>query len=300
MPRAKSNGIELEYDTFGRPDAEPLLMVMGLGAQMILWHEEFCGELASRGHYVIRFDNRDVGRSTHLDHLGTPDIPELMGKVMQGEPAPAPYKIEDMADDALGLLDGLGIESAHVCGASMGGMIVQTMALRAPQRVKSLVSIMSTPGDRDMPPPRPEALMALLQPPVDTLEGVIERNLNIFRTIGSPGFPMDEDWVRERARLQYERGYNPSGMARQLAAILTQEGRRERLGDLQIPALVIHGVDDPLVVVECGKATADAIPGAELLLIEGMGHDQPREIWPRAIDAIASLTARAAAAAPAA
>lgn len=293
MPRIQSNGIEIEYDTFGSPDAEPLLLVMGLGSQMVLWHEEFCGALAERGHYVIRFDNRDVGRSTHLDHLGMPDIPGLVSTVMQGEVAAAPYRIEDMADDALGLLDALGIERAHVCGASMGGMIVQAMALRAPQRIKSLVSIMSTPGDRDMPPPRPEALMALLQPPVNTLEGVIERSLHIFRTIGSPGFPMDEEWVRERARLQFERGYNPSGMARQLAAILTQEGRRDRLRTLEIPALVVHGVEDPLVVVECGRATADAIPGAELLLIEGMGHDQPRDVWPRCIDAISRLTARA-------
>jgi len=293
MPRANSNGIELEYDTFGDPAADPLLLVMGLGSQMILWHEEFCTSLAERGHYVIRFDNRDVGRSTHLDELGQPDIAAILGEVLQGKPAQAPYAIEDMAQDALGLLDALGLERANVCGASMGGMIVQTMALHAPERVKSMVSIMSTPGDRDLPPPRPQALMALMQPPVATLEGVIERSLSIFRAIGSPGFAMDEDMVRDRARMQFERGYNPAGMARQFAAIVTQEGRRERLGGLRLPSLVVHGVEDPLVPVECGKATAEAIPDAELLLVEGMGHDQPREVWPQVIDAISRLSQRA-------
>jgi len=293
MPRVNSNGIEIEFDTFGARDAEPVLLIMGLGSQMILWHEEFCEEIAARGHYVIRFDNRDVGKSSHLDDLGMPNIPELLMNVLQGNAATAPYAVTDMADDALGLLDALEVERAHVCGASMGGMIAQEMALRRPERLKSLVSIMSTTGDRDLPPPRPEALTVLAQPPVPTLEGAIERSIAIFRTIGSPGFPFDEDLVRQRATAQFERGYNPAGMARQFAAILTQEGRRERLGNVDMPALVIHGLEDPLVPVECGKATAAAIPGARSLWIEGMGHDLPREVWPRIVAAVAALTGEA-------
>ena len=278
MPRVNSNGIEIEYDTFGSRDAEPLLLIMGLGSQMVLWHEEFCSALAARGHFVVRFDNRDIGKSTWFEHLGTPDLAALLTSVMQGGAASAPYSLEDMAADAFGLLDALDIDRAHVCGVSMGGMIAQTMALAGPQRLKSLTSIMSTTGDRDLPPPRPEALAALAQPPVSTREAGIERAININRTIGSPGFPIDEADLRERAVLQYERGYNPAGMMRQFAAILSQHVRRERLGTVDLPALVIHGTDDPLVPVECGEATAAAIPGAKKVLIAGMGHDLPRPI----------------------
>jgi pimeloyl-ACP methyl ester carboxylesterase len=294
MPRVKSNGIEIEYDTFGSRGDEPLLLIMGLGSQMVLWHEEFCAALAGRGHFVVRFDNRDIGRSTWLEHFGVPNIPELLMAVLQGDAAAAPYAIDDMADDTIGLLDALELEQAHVCGVSMGGMIAQTMALRRPERLKSMTSIMSTTGDRDLPPPRPEAMMALAQPPADSLEGVLERALMINRAIGSPGFTIDPDEIRARARLQYERGYNPAGMARQFAAVLSQSGRRERLAGVDLPALVIHGTDDPLVPVECGEATAAAIPGAARVLIEGMGHDLPRAVWPTIIDSLSDLTGRAA------
>lgn len=292
MPRVASNGIEIEYDTFGDRAGEPLLLIMGLGSQMVLWHEDFCRELAGRGHYVVRFDNRDVGRSTHLDHLGTPDIPALLTALFQGGAAQAPYAIDDMAADAFGLLDALELEAAHVCGVSMGGMIAQTMALARPERVRTLTSIMSTTGDRDLPPPRPEAMVALLQPPADTLDGALDRAVLIYKTIGSPGFPVEEDEIRARARLQWERGYNPNGVMRQFAAVLTQEGRRERLANLAVPALVIHGTDDPLVPVQCGEATAAAIPGAAQLLIDGMGHDLPRPVWPRIVDGLAAHTGR--------
>lgn len=294
MPRLTSNGIEIEYDTFGDPSGEPLLLIMGLGSQMVLWHEDYCAEFADRGHYVVRFDNRDIGKSTYLSHLGQPDLTQVITAVLSGGELQPPYRLEDMADDTVGVLDALGIERAHVFGVSMGGMIAQTVALRAPQRVKSLTSMMSSTGDRDLPPPKAEALTALMQPPATDKEGAIQRGINVFRAIGSPAYPMDEAFMRERGELQFERGYNPDGMLRQLCAILAQEGRRERLRRLDLPALVIHGVDDPLVPVECGQATAEAIPGAELLLLDGMGHDQPRELWPTIIDAVSRLTARAA------
>ncbi len=293
MPRVKSNGIEIEYDTFGSEDAEPLLLIMGLGSQMILWREAFCEALAARGHFVIRFDNRDIGKSTYLEDLGVPDIPTLIGKVFQGEEARAPYALTDMAEDGFGLLSALGIDSAHVCGVSMGGMVAQTMALERPTRVRSLTSIMSTTGDRDLPPPQPEALAALMQPPVATVEGVVERALSIFQAIGSPAYPMPVEEVAARAREQFERGFNPAGMARQFAAILTQQGRREALASLRLPALVIHGDADALVPIECGRATAPAIPGAATLGREGMGHGLPEPLWPRIIDAIAGVTASA-------
>ncbi|MBY0275736.1 alpha/beta fold hydrolase [Candidatus Binatia bacterium] len=295
MPRAHANGIELEYDTFGRPDAEPLLLVMGLGAQMVVWEEEFCELLAARGHFVIRFDNRDIGLSTKLASHGMPNLLQMMLDAQAGLPLAAPYTLDDMADDTAGLLDALGIARAHVCGASMGGMIAQTLAIRHPARVKSLVSIMSTTGAPDLPGPRPEAATVLLTPVPADRDAAIERVVTVFRTIGSPGFPFDEHGLRARAALQYDRSHHPEGQMRQLAAILAHGSRREKLRELRVPALVIHGADDPLVPVEGGHDTAAAIPGAELLIIDGMGHDNPRDAWPRVVDAIAALTARAAA-----
>lgn len=295
MPTARANGIELEYDTFGRPDAEPLLLVMGLGAQMVLWEEDFCELLAERGHFVVRFDNRDIGLSTKMSSHGVPNLLQMMIDAQAGKPLAAPYTLDDMADDTAGLLDALEIERAHVCGASMGGMIAQTLAIRHPARVKSLVSIMSTTGAPDLPGPRPEAAAALVTPIPTDRDGAIERGVMVFRTIGSPGFPFDEDGVRRRAALQYDRCHHPEGQARQLAAILAHGSRRERLRDVRVPALVIHGADDPLVPVEGGHDTAAALPDAELMVIEGMGHDNPRDAWPRVIDSICALTARAAA-----
>jgi pimeloyl-ACP methyl ester carboxylesterase len=294
MPTARANGIELEYDTFGRPDAEPLLLVMGLGAQMVLWEEDFCELLAERGHFVIRFDNRDIGLSTKFASHGVPDVLQMMMDGMAGKPLSAPYTLDDMADDAAGLLDALDIGRAHVCGASMGGMIAQTLAIRHPARVKSLTSIMSTTGAPDLPGPRPEAAAVLVTPIPTDRDGAIERGVTVFRTIGSPGFPFDEEGTRRRAALQYDRCHHPEGQARQLAAILAHGSRRERLRDVRVPALVIHGADDPLVPVEGGHDTAASIPNAELLIIEGMGHDNPRDAWPRVIDSICALTSRAA------
>ena len=292
MARARTNGIEIEYETFGNPSDEPLLLIMGLGGQMILWHEDFCSELARRGHYVIRFDNRDVGLSTKLDEAGLPNIIEMFMAAQQGQPVSAPYTLDDMADDVAGLLDALAIERAHVCGVSMGGMIAQTLAIRHPRRLKTLTSIMSTTGAMDLPPPRPEAAQVLLIPIPSDREGYIERTVNVFRAIGSPGFPFDEAQVRERAALSYDRCCNPFGQARQLAAILAHGSRREGLRRVRIPTLVIHGADDPLVPVECGHDTAACIPDAEILVIDGLGHDNPRGAWPVVIDALTRHTQR--------
>jgi pimeloyl-ACP methyl ester carboxylesterase len=293
MAQAQANGLSLEYDTFGRPTADPLLLIMGLGAQMILWPEAFCEELAARGHYVVRFDNRDVGLSTKLDRLGLPDMLQIAAAAMMRQRVEAPYLLTDMAADAAGLLDALAIESAHVVGASMGGMIAQQMAIDYPQRVRTLTSIMSSTGNPSLPPARPEAMQALLTPVPPTREAAIERGVEVFRIIGSPGFPFDEQLFREQAERAFDRSFYPQGAIRQMAAILASGSRNDRLRRLNVAALVIHGKDDPLVPVEGGIDTAESIPGAELLLIEGMGHDLPQGAWPRMIDAISRLTGRA-------
>ncbi len=286
MPRVRANGIEIEYDSFGSPSDPALLLVMGLGAQMILWDEEFCGGLASRGHRVIRFDNRDIGLSTKLEGRPCASPLEAMQAQLSGQPFQSAYTLAEMADDAAGLLDALGIAQADVAGASMGGMIVQTLALRHPGRVRTLTSIMSTTGARDLPPAKPEAMQVLLTPAPAERAANIERAVVASRAIGSPGFPFDEPRVRARAARAYDRSFYPEGMARQLVAILASGSRREALREVRAPSLVIHGKADPLVPVEGGLDTAKSIPGAELLLIEGMGHDLPAGAWPEIIGAI--------------
>jgi len=293
MSRARANGIEIEYDTFGDAAAEPLVLIMGLGAQMILWHEDFCEQLASRGHHVIRFDNRDVGLSTKFPQAGVPRIVELFMAGMEGRPIDPPYTLEDMAADTVGLLDALRIKRAHVCGASMGGMIAQTIALNHRDRVKSLVSIMSTTGEGSLPQAQPDAAAFLVKPVPTRRKAYVDHFVELFRTIGSPGFPFEEEEVRERCGMLFDRSFYPQGEVRQMAAIVAHGSRRAALAKLDVPALVIHGSADPLVPVECGRDTAEAIPGAELLIIEGMGHDLPRPAWPRIIDAITRLTHRA-------
>ena len=293
MPTARVGELEICWDEVGDPAGRPLLLVMGLASQMIHWDEELCAALAERGHHVIRFDNRDVGRSSKLEAAGMPDVLAAYRAVAAGEPVAAPYRLRDMAADAVGLLDALGIASAHVVGASMGGMIAQTMAIEHPTRVRSLTSIMSTTGHPSLPPARPEAMAALLAPVAHDREGNVERAVQVFRTIGSPGFPFDEAHVRRRAGRAYDRGHHPPGPARQLVAILASGSRRRALGAVRAPTLVVRGTDDPLVPVEGGVDTAQAIPGAELLLVEGMGHDLPRPVWPRLVDAITRLTTRA-------
>lgn len=299
MPIARANGIDIAYETFGRETDSPLVLIMGLAAQMIFWDEGFCEQLARRGFFVVRFDNRDVGQSTKVDHFGKPNALELMQALQRRQAPAAPYGLADMADDTLGLMDALDLRRAHVCGASMGGMIAQVLALRHPQRVLSLTSIMSSTGDPDLPQAAPPVLALLLEPMPRDQASYLDYSVKLWRTIGSSGFPFDEAAVRERAALAFERGLYPAGMLRQLLAILADGSRRERLRGLRVPALVIHGEADPLVPIACGEDTAASIPGARFVRIAGMGHDLPPATWLFLVDEI-ERHARAAEAASAA
>lgn len=291
MGSAQSNGLEIAYEEIGPRGGRPLVLVMGLGVSLVFWEDEFCAMLAERGHRVVRFDNRDVGRSTKLDALGIPNVMEAMTALATGKSIAGPYLLSDMARDTIGLMDALGIERAHVVGASMGGMIAQTMAIEHPQRLRSMTSIMSSTGSPSVPPGKPEAMALLVRPPASDRAAYVDQAVEVWRVIGSPGFPFDEQRVRARAAAHFDRGYHPPGIARQLVGVVASGDRTAALRKVSTPSLVIHGVDDPLVPVEGGKATAAAIPGARLLLIEGMGHDMPREAWPRIVDAISELTA---------
>jgi pimeloyl-ACP methyl ester carboxylesterase len=288
MPTAKSNGLELEYETFGDPGHPAIVLVMGLGAQLINWDRSFCASIAEEGFRVIRFDNRDIGLSTYLDELPPPDLQAILG----GDLSSVSYGLGDMAADVVGLLDALGIDRAHIVGASMGGMIAQVMAIEHAERVLSLCSIMSTTGDRAVGQATPEALAGLLRPPAGSREKAIEQTMAGTRTIGSPGFPATDDELRAKATASYDRAYHPAGSARQTAAIVTAADRTPALRKLAIPTVVIHGDADPLVDPSGGKATAEAIPGAELVLVAGMGHDLPRGTWPTVVDAIVRNTRR--------
>ena len=294
MPTAPSNGIELFYETFGSASDPALLLVMGLGAQMTLWDEDFCKSLASNRLHVIRFDNRDVGLSTQLEAAGAPD----MAKIMTGDTSGVPYLLWDMAADAVGLLDHLGIAKAHIVGASMGGMIVQAIAIRHPERVLSLTSIMSTTGNPAVGQAKPEAMAALMAPPATNRDEAIARGVTTWTTIGGT-FPLDEAALRDRLGRDFDRSFYPVGVARQMAAIIASGDRTEELKKLRVPTLVIHGEEDPLVTSSGGKATADAIPGAELLMVPRMGHDFPPEVSGEIVGAIVANTRKAAAAASA-
>lgn len=289
MPSVAANGITIAYDTFGEETAPALLLVMGLGAQMIAWPEEFCKELADAGFFVIRYDNRDVGLSSKIEDGPAPDL----AAAMTGDHSSASYRLDDMAADGMGLLDVLGIDEAHVVGASMGGMIVQTMAINHQERVRTLCSIMSTTGNPGVGQAAPEAMTMLLRPRPASREEAIEAAVETSRVIGSPGFPFDEDTVRQRAAEAYDRCFYPMGFARQLVAIMASGDRTGRLGAVRVPTLVIHGSSDPLVTPSGGEATARAIPGASLLQVEGMGHDLPTGAWPQIIPAIAANAAQA-------
>jgi pimeloyl-ACP methyl ester carboxylesterase len=288
MPNVKANGIQIEYEIFGENISLPLLLIIGFGSQLIFWDDELCEQLAQRGHYVIRFDNRDVGLSSKLEEAGVPNI----GAMLRGETINIPYTIEDMADDAVGLLDALGIEKAHICGMSMGGMIAQAVAINHPRRVLSLISIYSTTGNPELPQPTPEVMKILLTPPPVEREANIEHTTKLFRTITGSGFPFDEEWHRKLAAQAYDRAFYLQGVARQFTAIWTQKNRKPALALVSVPTLVIHGPDDPLVPVEGGKDTAEAVPGAELIIIDGMGHDLPHAggAWSQIIDAIVDHT----------
>jgi pimeloyl-ACP methyl ester carboxylesterase len=288
MPQLTANGISLEYDTFGDPGRPALLLVMGLGAQMTLWDEEFCQLLADKGFHVIRFDNRDIGLSQALD-----DLPVDAAAVLSGDGSSAPYKLSDMAADAAALLTELGIDRAHVVGASMGGMIVQELLIRHADRLLSACSIMSTTGDPAVGHSTPEAMAALQAPAPQTAEEAGEASVNAAKVIGSPGFPLDEAKARARGIAAFERSRRPMGFLRQFAAIIASGDRTEGLRTVKVPTLVIHGEGDALLNVSGGKATAAAIPDSRLLVIPGMGHDLPPGAWPEIVDAIADNAARA-------
>ncbi|NLS76241.1 MAG: alpha/beta hydrolase [Chloroflexi bacterium] len=283
----QANGIEICYEAFGSPSDPPLLLIMGLGGQMISWDDGFCQALADQGLYVIRFDNRDAGRSTRFDQAPSPSTTDMIRATLFRSPLHAPYTLRDMADDAAGLLSALGIESAHLAGISMGGMIAQTVAIHHPDKVRSLISMMSSVGDPERGLlVRPKILLALLQAGPRDREAQQERAVEIMRMISGPGFPIDEERVRAGAARSFERGAPPSGTARQLAAIVASGSRRQALGGITAPTLVIHGEADPLLSVEGGIATAKAIPGAKLLIIPGMGHGIPHAAAPQIVDAI--------------
>jgi pimeloyl-ACP methyl ester carboxylesterase len=290
MPNLRCNGLEIEYESLGEAGAPSILLIMGLGMQLLAWPDAFCRRLVERGFRVVRFDNRDVGLSAHISGAKRPNLVWAMIAARLRLPLRTPYTLSDMADDAIGVIDGLGIARAHVVGASMGGMIAQVLAARFPQRVLSLTSIMSSSGNPRLARPKPDALKALLSRPANphNAESVIDHLVRVFGIIGSPGFPPDPAELRERVGRSVRRGYYPEGVARQLVAVIASGDRRKLLNTIVAPTLVIHGAADPLVPPDAGRDTARNIPGARLMLIEGMGHDLPPALFERLAEAIAA------------
>jgi pimeloyl-ACP methyl ester carboxylesterase len=289
MPRVTANGLELEYETFGDPTDPPLVLIMGLSAQMTNWPEGFCNLLAEQGYHVIRFDNRDIGLSSYLDDLPRVDLPAVLG----GDFTTAPYRLADFAKDTVGLLDALGIGKAHIVGASMGGMIAQQLTIDHPDRVRSLCSIMSTTGDRSVGHSTEEAMAVLLRPAASDRETSIANTVAGRKVIGSPGYPTSNEELTAAATAAYDRAFHPAGVVRQIAAVVASPDRTEGLRKVSVPTTVIHGKDDPLVNVSGGEATAAAVPGATLLVIPGMGHDLPTALWSKIADAIVANAQKA-------
>ena len=287
MTKVAANGIEIAYDEHGPTSGPAILLIMGLATQYIAWPEALCESLAGHGFRVIRFDNRDVGLSTKVENSRPVDLIQAFQRALRGEPVEAPYTLRDMAADALGLMDALGIRKAHMVGASMGGMIAQILAGEHAERTRSLVSIMSSSGDPGLPPARQEAIAAILAPRPSDRERAIAHAMNIYRVIGSPGFPTSDEELRARVSRSIDRSYYPAGIARQFVAVLASGSRVEMLKRIRVPTLVIHGADDPLVPVEAGKHTAATIPGAKLRIVDGMGHDLAAGLVPILADAIA-------------
>jgi pimeloyl-ACP methyl ester carboxylesterase len=275
-------GIDLCYQTLGDPSDPPMLLIQGIGSQMIGWPDGLCELLAERDFFVIRFDNRDSGRSTWLDALGTPSVTAAVQNLLDDPP----YLFTDMVDDCAGLLEALGIEAAHVVGASLGGFVAQTLAIERPERVLSLASVMSSTGSSQVGQPTPAAMQVLMTRPPGDRDGYVEAIVAMRKVIGSTGFDQNEDWIRETAGRAHDRGVNPDGTQRQLVASICSGSRHDRLGRITVPTVVLHGAADPLIDASGGRATADAIPGARLLIIEGWGHDLPPGIWEQVADAI--------------
>jgi pimeloyl-ACP methyl ester carboxylesterase len=290
MPVISANGIDIAYDDRGNRDDPAILLIMGLATQMIAWPEPFCDGLAARGFRVVRFDNRDIGLSTKFEAAQPIDLGAVLQRVIAGEKINPPYDLSDMAADTVGLMDRLAIEKAHVVGASMGGMIAQIVAAKYPNRVRSLVSIMSSSGDPGLPQAKPEAMTAIMQsrPDGSDRELAIQHGMGIYRAIGSPGFPTPNDELRAKVGAAFDRSYYPAGTGRQFAAIVASGSRVGILKKLSLPTLVLHGADDPLVPVEAGRHTAAQIPGSTLTVIPGMGHDLATGLIPILVEAIAT------------
>ena len=286
--RAAVNGIELAYQELGDPDGEPIVLVMGLGAQMIHWDLGFCELLADEGFRVVRFDNRDMGHSTHVDAA----VPGRLAMLL-GSRRGLAYSLDDMADDLAGLIERLGLESAHVVGVSQGGMIAQVLGYRRPERARSLGLIMTGSGKRVASLPRLRALGVLLSEPPRDRDRYVDAVAKLFKVIGSPDYPPDEARLRELVAAGFDRGHNPAGSARQLHAITASGDRSRRLRGVRAPTVVVHGTRDPLVRPAGGRSVAAAIPGARLVMIPGMGHDLPRELWPRIVGELAANARRA-------
>ena len=282
MARVRANGIDIEYESFGRSGDPAVLLIMGFGAQLTMWQTAFCEQLAAKGFRVIRFDNRDIGLSTHLSGLPAPVPAELMARRMSGQPVEVPYRLDDMAADAAALLKALGIAQAHIVGASMGGMIAQLVAINHPDVTKSLISIMSTTGRPDLPPAKPEAMAALMTPPAsDSRADRIAAGLNVVKVLGSPAYPGTENELLEGVSAAVDRApYDAAGVMRQMAAIVAAPPRNDALKALNCPAMVLHGADDPIIPVEAGKDTAASIPGAQLVIVPGMAHDFTNALVP--------------------
>jgi pimeloyl-ACP methyl ester carboxylesterase len=285
MPKANVNNIEIEYETIGDPSSEPLLLIAGLGSQMFAWTDEMCENFANRGFFVIRFDNRDVGLSTKFGDAGLPDFVEISAAYARGEIPEVPYSLEDMAGDAVGVLDALNIDKAHICGASMGGMIAQVLSYKYPSRVLSLTLIMSTTGNPDLPQSKPEIMAQFFAPVPSEREAFIEEMVKRGRLIHGT-FTYDEEVSREYMAREYDRSYYPEGITRQLAAMAVPGNLKPKLAEIKAPTLVIHGKEDPLNSVEAGKDIATSIAGAELLILDGMGHSFPREVIPHIVNAL--------------
>ncbi|WP_425063549.1 alpha/beta fold hydrolase [Pyruvatibacter mobilis] len=287
--QVKANGINIEVETFGDKGNPTIIFVMGFGAQLTGWPVEMMEGLVDRGFHVVRFDNRDVGLSQKFPELGQPNAGDVMAKMVAGETPDVPYTLTDMAADAVGVLDALGIDKAHIVGGSMGGMIVQLAAAGWPERFHSMTSVFSTTGNQELPPSTDEALAALLsRPENEERDTVVAHQMKVRKVIGSPGYPTPEDEARRRAEETFDRSYYPGGTTRQYAAIIADGDRRERIKSISCPVLVLHGVGDPLVRVEGGRDTAANIPGARLVEIEGWGHDLPVQLVPQLVDEIAA------------
>ncbi|WP_129732095.1 alpha/beta fold hydrolase [Ectobacillus funiculus] len=295
MNIVKVNCVELAYDSFGNENDEAIILIAGLGTQMIRWTDSFCRILAARGFRVIRFDNRDVGCSTHFSYYPRLDFDALATSLMSGQLPDIPYTLDDMASDAIGLLDTLSIDRAHFIGRSMGGMIAQIVASEYPERVLSLTSIMSSSGNPALPQTAPDVMVMMTKPapnPFEDEAGFLAHNLSFAKRIAGTGYPFEEDAYQSLILEEVQRAYDPGSVGRQIAAIAVSGDRRPRLATIKVPALVIHGMDDPLFVPACGEDTASAIPGAKLMLVDGMGHDLPHQLYKLIVDGIEQMARR--------